>query len=111
MTETAHILPFSVMSADTNKIVRSDFSNLAKLFTVMVIQLFKKCTIWSVIKSFTNIEFKELSGNNINSLTNVITLDTGVHKFFGPLRIWFEAVPVRCMFLCCTIYTLSCHKG
>lgn len=75
MTEAAHILPFSVMSADTNKI------------------LFKKCTIWSVIKSFTNIEFKELSGNNINSLTNVITLDTGVHKFFGPLRIWFEAVP------------------
>src|ERR1700733_7267864 len=66
----------------------------------MGIQLFKKCTIWSVIKFFTNIEFKELSGNNINSLTNVITLDTGVHKSFGPLRIWFEAVPVRCMLLC-----------
>ena len=67
----------------------------------MGIQLFKKCTIWSVIKSFTNIEYKELSGNNINSLTNVITLDTGVHKFFGPLRIWFEAVPVRsiCFFV------------
>lgn len=75
VTEAAHILPFSLMSADTNK------------------TLFKKCTIWSVIKSFTNIEFTELNGDNINSLTNVLTLDTGLHKFFGPLDFWFEAVP------------------
>jgi hypothetical protein len=68
------------------------------LFTI--IQLFKKATIWAVIESFTNIKFAELSGDNINSLTNVITLDGGVHHFFGQLKVWFEAVPVRCAFLC-----------
>lgn len=94
VTEAAHILPFSLMSADTNKTVRRvDASVLVKQLTA--IQLFKKCTIWSVIKSFTNIEFTELNGDNINSLTNVLTLDTGLHKFFGPLDFWFEAVPVR----------------
>lgn len=94
VTETAHILPFSLMSADTNKTVRRvDASVLVKQLTA--IQLFKKCTIWSVIKSFTNIEFTELNGNNMNSLTNVLTLDTGLHQFFGPLDFWFEAVPVR----------------
>jgi len=109
-TEAAHILPsFSLISADTNT---SDFSVLAKLLIVTAIQLFKKCTIWSVIKSFTSIEFKELSGDNINSLTNVITLDTCVHRFFGPLYMWFEAVPMRCILLCyITIDTLSSHKG
>ncbi|KAF8228325.1 hypothetical protein L208DRAFT_1292181 [Tricholoma matsutake] len=75
ITEAAHILPFSLMSVDTNK------------------TLFKKCTIWSVIKSFTNIEFTELSGDYINSLTNVITLDALLHKSFGLLHLWFEAVP------------------
>lgn len=61
----------------------------------MVIQLFKKCTIWKVIESFTDIRFKELNGDNINSLTNVMTLKTAVHEFFGDLTIWFEALPVR----------------
>lgn len=74
-TIAAHILPFSLMSIDNNKV------------------LFKKVTIWAVIESFTNIKFAELSGDNINSLTNVITLDGGVHHFFGQLKVWFEAVP------------------
>jgi hypothetical protein len=73
-TTAAHIVPFSLMSADTNK------------------ALFKKCTIWTVIKSFSSIEFTELNGDNINSLTNVFTLDLNVHRFFGELKIWFEAV-------------------
>ncbi|KIJ97904.1 hypothetical protein K443DRAFT_9560 [Laccaria amethystina LaAM-08-1] len=73
-TIAAHILPFSLMSIDNNK------------------ALFKKATIWAVIESFTNIKFAELSGDNFNSLTNVITLDGGVHHFFGQLKVWFEAV-------------------
>ena len=90
----------------------SGFPVLMTLFSVTTNQLFKKCTIWSVITSFTNIKFKELSGNNINSLTNVITLHTSVHKFFGQLHLWFEAVPVRCiLLLLCPIYTLLSHKG
>jgi hypothetical protein len=93
VTEAAHILPFSLMSTDTNRMVRRvDVSILAKQLTA--IQLFKK-SIWSVIKSFTNIEFTELNGNNINLLTNILTLNTGLHKFFGLLDFWFEAVPVR----------------
>lgn len=87
----------------------SDIHVLMTLFTVTTNQLFKKCTIWSVIASFTNIKFinKELSGNNINSLTNVITLDIIAHKYFGQLYLWFEAVPVRCiLLLLCPIYTL-----
>lgn len=71
---------------------------------LIFIQLFKKCTIWSVIKSFTNIEFTELSGDNINSLTNVITLDALLHKSFGSLHLWFEAVPV-----CWPSAPLLCH--
>jgi hypothetical protein len=65
-----------------------------------VIQLFNKASIWTVVESFTNIKFAELQGDNINSLTNVITLYTGVYDFFGPLEVWFEAVPVRYMFRC-----------
>ena len=65
-----------------------------KLFTEMKNQLFKKCTIWSIITSFTNLNFNDLGGNNINSLKNVITLDVVVHRFFGQLYLWFEAVPV-----------------
>jgi hypothetical protein len=51
------------------------------------------------MESFTKIKFTELNGDNINSLTNVITLDGGVHHFYGQLKVWFEAVPVRCAFL------------
>jgi hypothetical protein len=65
--------------------------------TNTAIQLFNKATIWAVIESFTNVTFEELNGNNINSLTNVITLDTTIHALFGPLDLWFEAVPVCCM--------------
>jgi len=63
-TIAAHILPFSLMSIDNNQ------------------TLFKKAYIWAVIESFTNIKFTELQGDNINSLTNVITLETSVHSFF-----------------------------
>lgn len=98
MTQAAHILPFSLMSADTDTTVRNGlFRSCTPIY--ITIQLFKKCTVWSVIKSFTNIEFKELNGENINSLVNVITLDTPVHGFFGSLDIWLEAVPVCCMLL------------
>jgi len=74
-TVAAHILPISLMSIDRNR------------------TLFKKASIWTVIQSFTNIKFTELSGNNINSLRNVITLETGVHDLFGQLRVWFDPVP------------------
>jgi hypothetical protein len=40
-----------------------------------------------------------LQSDNINSLANVITLDIGLHDLFGQLKVWFEAVPVRCAFL------------
>ena len=50
------------------------------------------------MKSLTNIEFMELNGDNINSLTNVLTFETGLHKFFGTLEFWFEVVPVRVQF-------------
>jgi hypothetical protein len=66
----------------------------------MIIQLFKKTIILAVIDSFTNIKSTELQGDNINSLTNVITLDLGVGCYFGRLEIWFEAVPVCCAFPC-----------
>ena len=62
-------------------------------------QLFGKCSIWSIITSFTNIKFNELRGNNINTLMNTITLDATAHRFFGELYVWFEAVPV-CNILC-----------
>jgi hypothetical protein len=65
-----------------------------------VLQLFNKVSIGAVIESFTNIRFTELLGDNINLLTNVITLDLGVHQYFGELKLWFEAVPVRFAFLC-----------
>jgi hypothetical protein len=61
---------------------------------------YKKASIWAVIDSFSNIKFTESSGDNINSLSNVITLEIGVHEFFGQLRVWFEPVPVRCAFPC-----------
>jgi len=76
-TVAAHILPFSLMSIDTNK------------------KLFKKASIWTVIESFTNIKFTELLGDNINSLTNVMTLDLAVHQYFGELKLWFEPVPEK----------------
>ena len=98
VTETAHILPFSLMTADTNKMVRCTGDAFLLVKQLTAIQLFEKCTIWSVLKSFTNIEFTELNGNSLNSLTNVFTLDTALHKFFGPLDFWFEAVDVRVSF-------------
>jgi hypothetical protein len=65
-----------------------------------IIQLYKKASTWTVIKSFSNIEFEELNGNNTKSPTNVIALDANVHNLFGPLDVWFEAVSVRCAFIC-----------
>ena len=73
---------------------------LSYVIIYTVIQVFKKASIWAVIEALTNIKFIELQGDNINSLTNVITLDVGVHQYFGELRLWFEAVPVRFAFLC-----------
>lgn len=103
-TQTAHILPLSLMSADTNKKVRKRlFYSYEAIYTA--IQLFEKCTISTVMKSFANIRFKELNSANINSLTNVITLDAVVHNFFGWLHIWFEAVSV-----CCTLPVLPTHN-
>jgi len=65
----AHILPFSLMCIDDNE------------------KLFEKTSIWAVVESFTNIKFAELQDGDINSLTNVITLDVGVHQYFGELRL------------------------
>jgi hypothetical protein len=59
---------------------------------------------------FANIESKKLSGDNINSLINVITLNSGVHKFFGSLNIWFEAIPVYVLILCAEIHSLFQDK-
>ena len=91
-TEAAHILPFSLMTVDSNKKVFNYISVIEYIF--YTVQLFQKASIWAVIKSFTNIEFSELNGDNINSLTNVITLDSNIQAFFGSLKLWFEAVPV-----------------
>jgi len=49
---------------------------------------------------WSNIKFAEFQGDNIDLLTNVITLYTGVHDIFGQLEVWFEEVPVRYMFRC-----------
>jgi len=68
LTDAAHILPFSLMGVDNKK-------------------LFEKCTIWSIITSFTNLKFDESRGNNIHTLMNVITLDVVAHRFFGDLHI------------------------
>jgi hypothetical protein len=87
VTQAAHIQQFFLMSVDTNKMVCMSLNHSHEtIFTP--IQLFKKATIWAFIKSFANIEFKELNG------ANIITLDTTVHSFFGMLQLCFEAVPL-----------------
>jgi hypothetical protein len=76
-----------------------DFCSCEAIYTA--IQLFKKCTIWTVIKSLRNMEFKELNGENINSLTNVITFDTVVHKFLD--RYAFSLKPCWCVAYFCIV--------
>jgi hypothetical protein len=34
---------------------------------------------------------KELNGDNIHRLQNVMTLDTSIHHMFDHLYLWFEA--------------------
>jgi hypothetical protein len=63
----------------------------------MVSQQFKKTTISVVIDSFTDVKFAELQGNNINSFTDIITLDLGVGY-----QLISKTVLVRCPFLCRT---------
>lgn len=34
---------------------------------------------------------KELNGNGVHRLENVMTLDAGIHMLFDRLNLWFEA--------------------
>jgi hypothetical protein len=61
-----------------------------------VIQLFNKASIWAIIESFPDIKFAE--GDNIHSLTSIITLYTA--RFFRPAGCMVAAVPVRYVFRC-----------
>jgi len=61
----AHILPFSL--------------------------LFNKASIWAIIESFPDIKFAE--GDNIHSLTSIITLYTA--RFFRPAGCMVAAVPEK----------------
>jgi len=83
------------------------------LFAKLVTWSFNRSrnTISSVINSFPNIAFEELNGDNINSLTNVITLDNNLHTIFGSLGSWFEPIPVRCLPLRCVIIDAPERNG
>jgi len=95
-TQTAHTIPLSLLCADADKTVRKQVFRSCKAIYMAIAQLFKKCNIRSVIKSFTSIDFEELNCDEMNSSTNVMTLDVGVHTTFRTLDLWFEAIPVRC---------------
>ena len=34
---------------------------------------------------------KELNGNGVQRLENIMTLDVGIHMLFDRLNLWFEA--------------------
>ena len=60
------------------------------MFHSCLLAIYSYPAVPAQFSKFDVIKFTELSGNNINSLTNVITLETGVHDFFGQLRVWFD---------------------
>ena len=50
-----------------------------------------------MLHSFSSIPgdiHDELSGNHINRLENIITLDLALHAAFDELLIWFKFCPV-----------------
>ncbi|KAG8730210.1 hypothetical protein FRC10_002981 [Ceratobasidium sp. 414] len=51
--------------------------------------------IWTVVERYAGIKLEELNGKEINKLQNVLTVTEHVHKRFGNLEIWLEAIPNR----------------
>jgi hypothetical protein len=48
-------------------------------------------SVWAIVDCFGGISVtKELNGDNIHRIENIMTLEVGVHSRFDGLNIWFE---------------------
>jgi HNH endonuclease len=63
--------------------------------SVLICQVEQSRRRWNALKMFGGdcLE-QELSGNDINKLTNMIALQHDAHERFGNFRLWFKRVPV-----------------
>ena len=49
---------------------------------------------------------KELNGNGVHCLENIMTLDVGIHMLFDRLNLWFEATVNYCFIALVSVYLI-----
>ncbi|KAK0496638.1 hypothetical protein EDD18DRAFT_1163175 [Armillaria luteobubalina] len=68
----AHIMPLSLNSSDKAKSIRD------------------LTTTWDLLRNWTSIDFRALSGSDINTPKNAIFMTSDCHKDFGNFQFYFD---------------------
>jgi len=96
-TECAHIFPRSINRGVEENQTRRDAA----------------ARFWTIMEKFGYPEIrKELEGEKINSLTNILTLGLDAHHMFDAFGLWFEATDTPHSYLVCCApgYHLPDHR-
>ena len=96
IVQAAHIIPQSV-----NKNIEEGTANVCAHIVFLssanvVVQHRQSGGVRAILTMFTNESIiKELVGDRINRLENILSLNSASHHFFGELRLWLKPVEVR----------------